>query len=182
VVDYLDLMASCQQISAENTFIRDKYIAEELRALANDYNMLMITASQLNRGAQLLENIEDLGQAHMAGGISKVNTADNLVAIIQTPQMKARGEMMYKLLKTRSSNGVGNYFMMSFNPVTLVIENIISDQDGGTTDKLSKSISSYVKNKGENKKPHEEPPPMIKAKPKNPPEGGMSIDNIPFQI
>lgn len=179
VVDYLDLMASCQQISAENTFIRDKYIAEELRAIANDYNLIMITASQLNRGAQLLENVEDLSQAHMAGGISKVNTADNLVAIIQTPQMKARGEMMYKLLKTRSSNGVGNFFMMNFDPVSLNITDKLSDSDD-TTSKLAKSISSYTKNKTAQAGQKTEAPPMVKPKPKT--EGGMTIDNIPFQV
>jgi len=179
IVDYLDLMASCQQISAENTFLRDKYIAKELRAIANDYNLILITASQLNRAAQLVDKIEDVGQAHMAGGISKVNTADNVVAIIQTPQMKARGEMMYKLLKTRSSNGVGNFFMMNFNPVTLCITDKVSDSDD-TTSKLAKTISSYVKNKGADKEQKPEPPPLIKPKPKT--DGSMNIDNIPFQI
>lgn len=179
VIDYLDLMASNQAVSAENTFIKDKYVAEEIRALANDYNMLMITASQLNRGAQLLDNIDDLGQAHMAGGISKVNTTDNLVAIIQTPQMKARGEMMYKLLKTRSSNGVGNYFMMTFNPVTLLIENIVDENDGAAD--RTKTLATYIKNKGDNKEEKPKEPPLITPRPKNR-DGGLSIDNIPFQV
>lgn len=189
IVDYLDLMAPVQTVSAENTFLRDKYVSEELRSIAADYNIIMITASQLNRGAQLLENVEDLSQAHMAGGISKVNTADNLIAIIQTAAMKARGEMMYKLLKTRSSNGVGNYFMMKFNPVSLVISDLEVNSDD-TTSKLSKSISSYVKNKTEKKEePEKETPPMIKPKAKpgrslneRDDDPGMSIDRIPFQI
>lgn len=185
IVDYLDLMAPVQTVSAENTFLRDKYVSEELRSIAADYNIIMITASQLNRGAQLLENVEDLSQAHMAGGISKVNTADNLLAIIQTPAMKARGEMMYKLLKTRSSNGVGNYFMMRFDPVSLVISDLEINTDD-TTSKLSKSISSYVKNKNQDPpKEEKEKVPFIKPRPKkrdDDDDSGMSIDNIPFQI
>ena len=114
VVDYMDLMCTNQQISAENQFIRDKFISEELRSIANEYNLMMITASQLNRGSQQLESMDDLSQAHIAGGISKVNTTDNLVAIMQNAAMKARSEMLFKLLKTRSSSGVGNQFMMTF--------------------------------------------------------------------
>lgn len=142
VVDYLDLMCSNQAISAENTFARDKFISEELRAIAHDYNLIMITASQLNRSAQLLESIEELSQAHIAGGISKANTTDNMVAIIQNPTMKARGEMMFKLLKTRSSGGVGFHFMMRFDPITLLLSDMLQDEDRNPT---NKTISSYVR-------------------------------------
>jgi archaellum biogenesis ATPase FlaH len=149
IVDYLDLMCSVQNVSAENTFIRDKFISEELRSIANEFNLIMITASQLGRGAQTLENgIEDLSQAHIAGGISKVNTADNLVAIIQTPQMKARGEMMYKLLKTRSSNGVGSIFMLKFNSSSLTLENL--EEEGKGPSKMANAVSNYSKQKTEN--------------------------------
>jgi KaiC/GvpD/RAD55 family RecA-like ATPase len=118
-VDYLDIMASVEHVSVENMFVKDKYVAEELRALANEYNLIMLTASQLNRGAQQIESLEDLNQGHIAGGLSKINTTDNLVAIIQTAQMKARGELMFKMLKTRSSNGVGMYFLLKFNTTSL---------------------------------------------------------------
>lgn len=164
VVDYLDLMSSCQTVSAENLFIKDKYVSEELRAIANDYNLMMITASQLNRGAQNLDSIEDLNQSHIAGGISKINTADNVVAILQDKQMKARSEMLFKLLKTRSSGGVGNTFMMNFNSTTLRLENIDSDRGGGN----SKSLSSFLKGKSEEAKP------VVSKK--------MSIETIPFQV
>lgn len=157
IIDYMDLMSSVQNVSAENTFIRDKFISEELRALAHDFNMIMITASQLNRGAQLIDNIEDLSQAHIAGGISKVNTTDNLIAIVQTQTMKAKGELMYKLLKTRSSNGVGNFYMMKLNPVSLILENL---ED---TSKLHNSIKI---NNLINKQPEEK----------------LDINNLPFQI
>ena len=175
-VDYLDLMCSNQSISAENTFARDKFISEELRSLANEFNLIMITASQLNRSAQLVENIEDVGQAHIAGGISKVNTTDNLVAILQTPQMKARGEMMFKLLKTRSSNGVGNYYMLKFNPVTLELENLEDDVDNGH--RMEKSISSYVsrkKSESSTEQSKTESPSTSETK-------KVSAFNLPFQV
>jgi archaellum biogenesis ATPase FlaH len=49
VVDYLDLMASNHNISAENLFVKDKFVAEELRSIGNDFNCVIITASQMGR-------------------------------------------------------------------------------------------------------------------------------------
>jgi len=49
VVDYLDLMSPSVKISMDNLFVKDKYVSEELRSLAVEFNCVMITASQLNR-------------------------------------------------------------------------------------------------------------------------------------
>jgi hypothetical protein len=176
VVDYMDLMCSVQSISAENAFVRDKFISEELRSIANDFNLAMITASQLNRGAQLLENIDDLGQAHIAGGISKANTCDNMMAIIQTPQMKARGEMMYKLLKTRSSNGVGQHFIMIFDSVSLLLKNPAIDEE---ENKTSKNLSTYIRGKVAKDAAIAIETPTTESKTSS---KKMSINNLPFQI
>lgn len=141
VVDYIDIMASCQQgISVENQFIKDKYVCEELRAMADDLNAIMITASQLNRGAQEVESLDALNQSHIAGGISKINTTDNLVMIIQTAQMKARGEMVFKLVKTRSSSGVGQYFSLKFSPISLRLTNMEEDEK---PKKMDGAISAF---------------------------------------
>jgi hypothetical protein len=50
MVDYLDLvMPVSAKISPSDLFVKDKYVSEELRNLAKELNILMITASQLNR-------------------------------------------------------------------------------------------------------------------------------------
>jgi KaiC/GvpD/RAD55 family RecA-like ATPase len=158
VVDYLDLMASNNSsISVENQFIKDKYVAEELRSIANDLNLIMITASQLNRGAQAIESLDDLNQGHVAGGISKINTTDNFVAILQTPQMKARNEMVFKMLKTRSSAGVGKYFIMKFDPISLRLMNLEGDDEPPD---LASSIGRFKRpNNDSSTSPKGEPPP-----------------------
>ena len=122
-VDYMDIMTSNNKISAENLFVKDKYIAEELRSIANDFDLVLITASQQNRSGMQVKN-DELSQASVAGGISKVNTADNWISIIQTPQMKAAGEYMLKFLKTRSSGGVGMIIPLRWDSVSLKIMNI----------------------------------------------------------
>ena len=175
VVDYMDLMCSNQSISAENQFIRDKFVSEELRSIANDFNLIMITASQLNRGSQLLESMDDLSQAHIAGGISKVNTTDNLIAIMQNSAMKARSEMMFKLLKTRSSSGVGNQFMMQFSPTTLILQ-CFAEEEGSSK---SKSLANYVRGKVAEKKPETKVEHRSSATGETP---RMNINTLPFQI
>lgn len=50
MVDYLDLvMPVSAKVSPNDLFVKDKYVSEELRNLAKEFNVLMITASQLNR-------------------------------------------------------------------------------------------------------------------------------------
>ena len=52
LLDYLDLlMPISKKISAENLFIKDKYVSEELRNLAVEKQCVLVTAAQLNRGA-----------------------------------------------------------------------------------------------------------------------------------
>lgn len=186
VVDYLDLMSPTQQVSVENQFVRDKYIAEELRALADEYNLIMVTASQLNRGAQHIEDIEQLNHSHIAGGISKINTSDNFVAIYQTPQMFARGEMTFKLLKTRGASGVNSHFIMKFDGVSLRME-VLGNSDEPSA-ALSKSISNYAKRgrlrSGDDEQGGEaggSPPPSAPLKPKDGPNR-LDPDNLPFQV
>lgn len=129
VCDYMDLMTSNQKISAENLFVKDKYVAEELRSVANEYNLLMVSASQMNRSAI---GAEDIDQSNIAGGLSKINTCDNLIAIIQTDAMKAAGEYMLKLVKTRNSGGVGKVMMLRWNPISLRV----TDLDHNQKDKI----------------------------------------------
>lgn len=50
MVDYLDLlMPVSAKVSPNDLFVKDKYVSEELRNLAKEFHILMITASQLNR-------------------------------------------------------------------------------------------------------------------------------------
>ena len=76
LIDYLDLlMPNGAKVSAENLYIKDKYVSEELRNLAMELNTVFVTAAQLNRGA--VEEIE-FDHSHISGGLSKIQTADNV--------------------------------------------------------------------------------------------------------
>ena len=131
LVDYLDLMMPISgKVSAENTFIKDKFVSEELRNLAAERDLLMVTASQLNR--QAVEEI-DFDHSHIAGGISKIQTADNVVGIFTSNAMRDRGRYQIQFMKTRSSSGVGSKVDLKFNPDTLRIEDLDEDDEDATT-------------------------------------------------
>jgi len=127
LVDYLDLMSPLsKKISAENLFVKDKYVTEELRNLAVELDMVTVSASQLNRGSY--EEIE-FDPSHIAGGISKVNTADNVIGIFTSAAMKESGRYQIQFMKTRSSSGVGSKVDLSFNNKSLRILDLEEDAD-----------------------------------------------------
>ena len=129
VIDYLDLMTTNHKIPLDNLFIKDKYVAEECRALGHDFDALVISASQLGRAALEADNVH---QGHIQGGISKVNTCDNFLPIIQTEQMRAAGEYILEYAKTRNSNGVGKKTLLRWDSIALRV----TDNDGKPGDKL----------------------------------------------
>jgi archaellum biogenesis ATPase FlaH len=119
LVDYLDLlMPISRKISAENLFIKDKFVSEELRNLAMEKQCVFVTASQLNRGA--VEEVE-FDHSHISGGLSKIQTADNVFGIFTSRAMRERGKYQIQLMKTRSSSGVGMKIDLDFDVDTLRI-------------------------------------------------------------
>jgi len=133
IIDYLDICGSITPVGADNMFVKDKFVAEELRALGLDYDCSIITASQLGRTA--LE-VDQVLQSHIQGGISKINTADYVIAIRQTDGEKASGEIWFQILKSRNSSGVGRKIMLRWDSNTLAItsnKNRSGPANGGLT-------------------------------------------------
>jgi hypothetical protein len=134
-IDYLDLlMPVSTKVSPSDLFIKDKYVSEEIRNLSKELNVLMVTASQLNRSA--VEEVE-FDHSHISGGISKINTADNVFGIFTSRSMRERGQYQIQLMKTRSSSGVGQKIDLSFNVETLRIFD-----DGDSTGYVASSQSA----------------------------------------
>src|SRR6056300_2069917 len=119
LIDYLDLlMPVSAKVSPSDLFVKDKYVSEELRNLAKELNCVFVTASQLDRGA--VDEIE-FDHSHISGGLSKINTADNVFGIFTSRAMRERGRYQLQLMKTRSSSGVGMKVDLDFNVESLRI-------------------------------------------------------------
>jgi len=145
LIDYLDLlMPASMKVSAENLFIKDKYVSEELRNLAMELQTVFVTAAQLNRGA--VEEIE-FDHSHISGGLSKIQTADNVFGIFTSRAMKERGRYQIQLMKTRNSSGVGQKVDLAFDIDTLRISDCDEDdEDNGSNHNTSTSGSNSIVN------------------------------------
>ena len=126
LIDYLDLMMpKSKRISPADLFIKDKYVSEELRNFAVESQMLLATASQLNRAS--VEEIE-FDHSHIAGGLSKIQTADNVIGIFTSRAMKERGRYQIQFMKTRSSSGVGQKVDLEFDVDSLRIRDLNEEE------------------------------------------------------
>ena len=143
LVDYLDLlMPNGAKVSAENLFIKDKFVSEELRNLAMELNTIFVTASQLNRAS--VEEIE-FDHSHISGGLSKIQTADNVIGIFTSRAMRERGRYQIQLMKTRSSSGVGAKVDLEFDVDSLRIRDLAEDDDYQEFNKRKSTIYDSLK-------------------------------------
>jgi archaellum biogenesis ATPase FlaH len=139
LVDYLDLlMPISKKISPADLFIKDKYVSEELRNLAVEKNCVFVTAAQLNRGA--VEEVE-FDHSHISGGLSKIQTADNVFGIFTSRAMRERGRYQIQLMKTRSSSGVGMKIDLEFNIDSLRISSLAEEDSYGNHNSQSAGSS-----------------------------------------
>lgn len=142
-VDYLDLlMPVSAKVSPSDLFVKDKYVSEELRNLAKELDMVLVTASQLNRSS--VEEVE-FDHSHISGGISKINTADNVFGIFTSRSMREHGRYQLQLMKTRSSSGVGQKIDLVYDIDSLRIsaaeegDEYAPPQNSSIYDKLKKT-------------------------------------------
>lgn len=144
-IDYLDLlMPVSAKVSPNDLFVKDKFVTEEIRNLAKELNVLMVTAAQLNRSA--VEEIE-FDHSHISGGISKINTADNVFGIFTSRSMRERGRYQLQLMKTRSSSGVGQKIDLDFDIDCLRITDADDDSDSYSSQSPQSSILDKIKKK-----------------------------------
>jgi replicative DNA helicase len=142
LIDYLDLlMPISRRISSENLFIKDKFVSEELRNLAVEKNVILVTAAQLNRGS--VDEIE-FDHSHISGGLSKIQTADNVFGIYTSRQMREAGRYQLQLMKTRSSSGVGMKIDLAFDMDTLRISDL-DDAEEIANNKPTSTLMDTIK-------------------------------------
>lgn len=100
IVDYLNI-ASSSRIkpgSVVNSYTYIKSIAEELRGLAMEFNVPIITATQTNRSGQYNTDVdfEDVSESH---GLSA--TADYMIGMVSTEELDKMNQVLFKQIKNR---------------------------------------------------------------------------------
>ena len=98
IVDYLNLCASTRFKSRDNSYMYMKSITEELRGLAIEYNVCMMTATQANRSANGATDY-DLNEISESFGIAM--GADFVFGMISTDELEEKNQIRFKQLKNR---------------------------------------------------------------------------------
>jgi hypothetical protein len=97
-----------------------------------------------------VEEVE-FDHSHISGGLSKIQTADNVFGIFTSRAMRERGRYQLQLMKTRSSSGVGMKIDLEFNIETLRISDLPEDEQeshsGGN--RGTSSLIDSIKRKSE---------------------------------
>jgi archaellum biogenesis ATPase FlaH len=142
LVDYLDLMMPLSvKVSPSDLFVKDKYVSEELRNFAMETQCVVVTAAQLNRSA--VEEIE-FDHSHISGGLSKIQTADNVIGIFTSRAMRERGRYQIQFMKTRSSSGVGQKVDLEFDIDSLRIKDLGEEEEGSFSQQRSAASNALI--------------------------------------
>ena len=94
---------------------------------------------------------QDHDHSHISGGISKIQTADNVISIFSSTAMKERGQYLIQFLKTRSSSGVGSKVPLGFDTNSLKIYNIDEDEAAIIIGTSSADVFADIRRKNSNK-------------------------------
>ena len=99
-IDYLNICASSRHKanSSINSYTYIKSIAEELRGLAVEFNLPIVSATQTTRSGYGNSDVE-LTDTSESFGLPA--TADLMFALISTEELEALGQIMVKQLKNR---------------------------------------------------------------------------------
>lgn len=100
VIDYLNICSSSRlkMGASVNSYLFIKSIAEELRGLAVEYNVPILTATQTTRGGY---NNSDVELTDTSESFGLPATADLMIAIIRSEELDELNQLMVKQLKNR---------------------------------------------------------------------------------
>lgn len=127
VIDYLDLMhPNNSKIDINQAFNKDKYVSEEMRAIGGELDIPVVSASQLNRASV---EASEFDHSHIAGGISKINTADNVFGIFTSLTMRENGKYQIQFLKTRSASAVGHKLDLAYDASCMRLSDMPDDDE-----------------------------------------------------
>jgi hypothetical protein len=97
IVDYLELLRPTRDIQQE--YHAQQRVAEELRGVAMEHNLLVWTATQTNRQGKMVKFITD---AELGDSYGKIRTCDFAFSLNQTEEEYDEGKMRGFVMKSRN--------------------------------------------------------------------------------
>jgi replicative DNA helicase len=100
IIDYGDIVKP-QRVTG-NMYMDGGSVFEDMRALAIDLDVPVLTASQLNRSVTKNNlTVDELNEAVLAESFKKLNISDFMLALINSPEERMMGKINFKILKDR---------------------------------------------------------------------------------
>jgi len=126
-IDYINICLSTRIKSGANanSYTYIKAIAEELRGLAVEYNVPIVTATQTTRSGY---SNSDVGLEDTSESFGLPATADFMFALISTEELESLNQIMVKQLKNRYSDlGSNRRFVVGVDGDKMRLYNVESD-------------------------------------------------------
>lgn len=145
VIDYLNICACMSGGRNDNSYTEVKKIAEELRALAVEFQLPILTATQTNRAGQ---DATDLSLDNVSESAGLAHTADFFIALIGTDEWDEQNKLQIKQLKSRYGNknfynkffiGRDLKYMRLFN-LDISVNNQITENKSKSTESVSHDL------------------------------------------
>ena len=154
-IDYLNICSSSRIRSGSNvnSYTYIKAIAEELRGLAVEFNVPVVSATQTTRSGYGNSDVELTDTAESFGLPA---TADLMFALVSSEELEQRGQIMVKQLKNRYNDptinkkfvvGIDRAKMRLFNTETSAQDNIIDDTPVFNKSKAGQTLDSEKKSR-----------------------------------
>ena len=137
-IDYLNICSSSRfrAGSSANSYTIIKSIAEELRGLAVEFDVPIVTATQTTRGGY---NNSDVELTDTSESFGLPATADLMIALISTEELEQLGQIMVKQLKNRYADPTSNKrFMIGVDRARMKLFDLEDSQAGLTDSGASK--------------------------------------------
>lgn len=97
-VDYINICSSSRAPANANSYTLVKTIAEELRALATELVLPIVSATQTNRAAI---DASDINMSDVSESYGLISTVDLLIGLASTEELRQQGKVLAKQLKNR---------------------------------------------------------------------------------
>lgn len=141
-IDYLNICASSRirGANAANSYTLVKSIAEEIRGLAMEFNVPIVSATQANRSGY---GNSDVDITNTSESMGLPHTVDALFALITSEQLQEMGQLMIKQLKNRWGDisyyrrfliGIDRAKMKLYNLEESAQKTIVTDADSKKED------------------------------------------------
>lgn len=117
-IDYLELLLPIRKTDSE--YAAQQRIAEEIRGIAMEYNVLVWTATQTNRQG---ESVEIITRKELGDSYGKIRVADWAISLNQTTEEYDNGRMRAYVMKARDAKQ--KYIV----PMRVDYETLIMEQD-----------------------------------------------------